>query len=177
MPENENNAQQPTTGQKILSGIGKVAKMPGIIPSVIGGLVMGGSALYQKLIGKIEEFSQKKVAQQDVLNKMVADGYKITGKIPKWLQMPSGGVQQTGAENSINPKPTIMFNDKTGSPILGIRSSELTHKKGTIPFPLYTEAISMYKNLSSNSLFGFILITFSKISLNFFSSHPFSLPS
>ena len=135
MPENENNAQQPTTGQKILSGIGKVAKMPGIIPSVIGGLVMGGSALYQKLIGKIEEFSQKKVAQQDVLNKMVADGYKITGKIPKWLQMPSGGVQQTGAENSINPNPTIMFNDKTGSPILGIRSSELTHKKGTIPFP------------------------------------------
>lgn len=137
MPENENNAQQPTTGQKIVSGIGEIAKIPGVIPSVIGGLVMGGSALYQKLMNKIQEFSQNKIAQQDVLNKMVADGYTVSGQLPKWLKMPPGGVQGSGTEYSVNPKPTIWFNRKTGTPVLNIRATQDTRPEGQEKLPLH----------------------------------------
>lgn len=97
------------------------------------GLLTAGA---QQIMKMGDKWKADTLQQQKILNNMVADGYNIAGKVPKHLKVPPNANLSSGTENSINPKPSIYFNQKTGLPSLHIRPTDETQQEGLKNSPL-----------------------------------------
>lgn len=107
----KNTAALGATGAKVGSTFGPQGTLIGAGVGAATGLA---TPLWQKMIQAITGFSEQRALQQKVLNKMVADGYEVAGKVPGHLKLPPETQQTSGVEASVTPKPQIYFDSKVG---------------------------------------------------------------